>query len=438
MQVSVEELGGLERRLVVQVPSAKVEQEIESRLQSLSRKVKLDGFRPGKVPLKVVKRMYGPQVRQEVLGDMVEKSFQEAVSERKLRPASGPRIEPRQVVEGQDLEYVATFEVVPEIEVGGFESIAVERPAASVTDADVDAMLETLRKQRTNWVPVERSAQSGDRVTITFEGKIDGADFPGNKGDDVPVIIGAGGMLKDFEDGVLGMTTGETKTLDVTFPADYHAAEVAGKVAQFTVRASAVAEPNLPTVDEEFAKAFGVEDGGVDALRQALKENMERELAQGIKAAVKRQVMEGLLSANPIDLPKVLVSEEIDRLAQQAGFPAASGEAEEAAKIKSSIFETEARRRVALGLLISRLVSAHDIKLDSARVLDHVRAMAATYQEPDEVAQWYLKNPQALEGVRALALEDTVVEWLLERAQVTEQPSSFDAVMRPGRPPASV
>ncbi|HMV39164.1 MAG TPA: trigger factor [Plasticicumulans sp.] len=436
MQVSVEELGGLERRLTVQLPAARIEQEIEQRLQDLSRRVKLDGFRPGKVPLKVVKRMYGGQVRQEVLGELMQSSFQEAVSGQNLRPAAGPQISPSAAAEG-DFAYAATFEVLPEFELQGFEGIAVERPVAEVSDADIDSMLETLRKQRTVWTPVERPAQTGDRVTVSFEGTIDGVAFPGGKGDDVPVVLGAGGMLPDFENGLIGIAAGEAREIAVSFPEGYHAQELAGRTARFALNAGVVAEPSLPPVDEEFAKAFGVEDGSVESLRAALRDNMTRELGQGIKTRVKKQVMDALLAANPIELPKVLVTEEIDRIAQQAGFPAASAGNAEADKIKEGVFAEEARRRVALGLLISKLVVQEKLTADPARVVEQLTTMASTYQDPNEVMQWYLKNPQAMEGLRALALEDTVVDWVLARASVTEQPSTFDAVMRPAPAPAA-
>ena len=436
MQVSGEERGGLERRLTVQLPAARIEQEIEQRLQDLSRRVKLDGFRPGKVPLKVVKRMYGGQVRQEVLGELMQSSFQEAVSGQNLRPAAGPQISPSAAAEG-DFAYAATFEVLPEFELQGFEGIAVERPVAEVSDADIDSMLETLRKQRTVWTPVERPAQTGDRVTVSFEGTIDGVAFPGGKGDEVPVVLGAGGMLPDFENGLIGIAAGEAREIAVSFPEGYHAQELAGRTARFALNAGVVAEPSLPPVDEEFAKAFGVEDGSVESLRAALRDNMTRELGQGIKTRVKKQVMDALLAANPIELPKVLVTEEIDRIAQQAGFPAASAGNAEADKIKEGVFAEEARRRVALGLLISRLVVQEKLTADPARVVEQLTTMASTYQDPNEVMQWYLKNPQAMEGLRALALEDTVVDWVLARASVTEQPSTFDAVMRPAPAPAA-
>lgn len=431
MQVSVEELGGLERRMTVQIPAQQIEQEIQNRLQSLSRKVRLDGFRPGKVPVKVVKRMYGPQVRQEVVSELLQSSFQDALVQEKLNPAGGPKIEPKSMEEGGDLEYSVTFEVFPEFEVSNIEALKVERPVVEVTEADIDAMLETLRKQRTEWDPVELPAQAGHRVKITFEGKLDGEDFPGSKGEDVPVVLGAGVMIKDFEDRLLGLKAGDETEFDLTFPEDYHAKELAGKTVHFSVKVNTVAEPKLPEIDDEFATVFGIEEGGVDGLRKAVKENMERELDERIKSIVKRQTMKKLLEANAIPVPQTMVNEEIDRLAQQTAG-AKKGE-EQSAEAKAAMFEEEARRRVALGLLISRLIASNDIRPDSARVRTKLEAIASSYEEPEKVVQWYYQNPRLLESIQTLALEDQVVDWLLGRAEVVDKPSSFDAIMKPSQ-----
>lgn len=430
MEVSVEKLSDLERRITVKVPAEQIEQEIQNRLQSLSRKVRLDGFRPGKVPVKVIKRMYGPQVRQEVVSDLLQSSFQDALVQEKLHPAGGPKIEPKSLEEGKNLEYSVTFEVFPEFGVTGIEGLKLERPVTKVSEADVDAMLEILRKQRTEWNPVERPAQEGDRLNITFEGKLDGEDFPGNKGEDVPVVLGAGVMIKDFEERLLGLKSGDEAEFDVAFPEDYHAEDLAGKTVHFSVRVNAIAEPKLPEINDEFATTFGIEKGGVDSLRKAIKENMERELDERIKSSVKRQTMEKLLEANPIPVPQTIINEEIERLAQQA--TGAKGD-EQSVEAKAAMFEGEARRRVALGLLISRLVATNDIKPDSARVRAKVEAIASSYEEPAKVIQWYYQNPQLLESIRALALEDQVVDWLLERAEVVGKPSSFDAIMKPSQ-----
>lgn len=433
MQVSVEELGGLERRITVQVPAEKIDKEIQNRLLSLSRRVKVDGFRPGKVPFKMVKRLYGSQVRQEVLGDVLQSSFQDALHQENLRLVGGPTIEPKSMDEGVDMEYSATFEVFPEFELNGTEGLKVERPTAEITEADIDAMLETLRKQRTLWNDVDRASQQGERVTVDFEGKVDGQDCPGNQGENMPVVLGAGTRLKEFEDKLVGLRVGDEAEFDVTFPGNYHVQELAGKQTHFLVKVKAVAEPSLPEVNDEFAAGFGIKEGGVEGLRKALRENMERELREGIKTIVKRQLMQGLWDANDIPLPQVMINREIDQLAKQMGFPesAKAKEHKQAAAFKAQLFGPEARRRVALGLLISRLVATQQIKLDEAHVRERLASIASTYEEAAEVVQWYGSNPQALEGIRAMALEDQVVDWLLERAAVSDKPSSFDKIMRP-------
>lgn len=423
MQVSVEELDGLERRMTVQVPAERIEQEVQSRLTSLSRSVKLHGFRPGKVPFKVVKRMYGPQVRQEVMNELLKSSFQDALLQEKLRPVSGPKIEPKPIEEGGNLEYSATFEVLPEFELAGIDGLRVEHPKAEVTEADIDTMLENLRKQRIVWHDVERVSQQGDRVTISFEGKLDGEDFPDNKGENVPVVIGEGNLIKDLEEALIGLKAGDKTEFDVTFPPAYHVKDLAGKTVHFKVNVDAVAEGSLPEVDEEFAASFGIKEGGVEALRQGLRKNMEHELQERIKVMVKQQVMQGLLDANTIPLPQAMVDAEIEHLSNQANYLAG-------AEAKSPIAD-EARRRVALGLIVAQVMAANNIKLDNTRLYGRLEALASAYQDPAEVIQWYQQNPHALEAVRTLALEDQVVDWLLARAQVVDKPSSFDEVMKP-------
>lgn len=435
MQVSVEALSDLERRVTVQVPAEKLAKEIEDRLLSLSRRVKVDGFRPGKVPLKLVKRMYGDQVRYEAVGELMEHSLHEALLQEKLNPLGGPKIEPKALEDGQDLEYSATFEVMPEFDPTGFENIAVERPTAEITEQDVDNMLQNLRQQRATWREVERPAAESDRVRIDFEGAIDGQNFAGGKGENVNVVLGKGSMLKDFEDRLIGLSAGAGTEFDLTFPENYQVKEIAGKTARFQVKLHAVEETVLPEVDDAFAASFDVKDAGVAGLRQSLRENMERELRDGIKASVKRQVMQGLLDANPIPVPKVLVETEIEHLARQLYFPADAKD-EKTQRLKAQLFEPEARRRVSLGLLISRLATAQQIKVDERRVQNYLETMASTYQEPAEVMRWYEKTPKALDNVRALALEDQIVDWLMERARVTEKTSTFAEIMTPAKQPA--
>ena len=430
MQVSVETLSDLERRVTVQVPAERLAKEVQDRLLSLSRRVKVDGFRPGKVPLKLVKRMYGDQVRYEAVTELMEHSLHEALVLEKLNPLGGPKIEPKNLEDGQDLEYCATFEVMPEFDPTGFDNIQVERPMAEITEQDVDNMLQNLRQQRAVWNEVERPATEGDRVRIDFEGAIDGQNFTGGKGDNVSVVLGKDSMLKDFEDRLAGLSAGAQTEFDLTFPEDYQVKAVAGKTARFQVKLHAVEEVILPEVDDAFAESFDVKERGVAGLRQSLRENMERELRDGIKATVKRQVMQGLLDANPIPVPRVLIETEIEHLARQLHFPADAKD-EKTQQLKTQLFEPEARRRVALGLLISRLAAAREIKVDDQRVRNYLETMASTYQEPAEVLRWYEQTPQALDNVRTLVLEDQILDWLLERARVTEKASTFAEIMAP-------
>ena len=435
MQVSVETLNDLERRVTVQIPAETFAKEIQDRMQSLSKTVRVDGFRRGKIPLKVIKRLYGDQVRQEVAGKLVESSLREALVQEKLNPLNGPKIEPQPLEEGRDFEYSATFEVLPEFEPAGFEQIQVELPVAEVTEQDVDNMIETLRQQRAVWNVVERPARAGDRVRVDFEGKIDGQDFVGGKGDNARLLLGKGELIKEFEEQLIGQMAGAEIAFDLTFPPDYYVSEVAGKLARFQVKFHAVEEAHLPEVNDAFIASLDVKEGGITALRQALRENMERELRNGIKARVKRQVMRGLLEANPFPLPRALVAAEIENLAKQTRFPVESDD-EKTQKIKQRWLAVEACRRVALGLLISRLVATQQIELDSQRVQDHLKSITVSYENPAEVLGWYEQTPWALDGVRALVLEDQVVDWVLERARVTQSPSTFAEIMNPARLPA--
>ena len=434
MQVSVETLNDLERRVTVQVPAERVTKEIQDRLVAMSRKVKVAGFRPGKVPLKIMQRMYGNQVRYEAVSELMEHSLRDALAQEKLNPLGSPNIEPRVLEEGQALEYSATFEVIPEFEPSGFENIKVERPVAEVTEEDVDRMIENLRQQRTIWTAVERPARDGDRVRFDFEGKIDGQDFAGNKGENNQIVLGGKNLLPDFEAQLIGLSPGAETEFDLTFPQEYQAAEVAGKTAHFQVKLHGVEEAHLPELDEAFAAGFDIKEGGVPALRQALRENMERELRDGIQAATKRQVMQGLLDSNVIPLPQVLIGAEVEHLADQLRFPPGKDN-EKIQQLKSQLFETEARRRVALGLLISKLAASQDIQVDEQRVQARLDAFASTHEEPTEVLRYYEQTPNALENVRALVLEDQIVDWVLERAQVTEKASTFAEIMVPSQQP---
>lgn len=430
MQVSVESTGGLTRRMKVSVPADRIDQEVEKRLKRMSRSVRIKGFRPGKVPFGVVQRQYGPQVRQEVVGDVVQSTFYEAVVQQKLRPAGNPSIEPEDATDGS-FGYIATFEVYPEIEPAPLAGVKIEKPVAQVADEDVERMIENLRKQRRSFEPVERAAAQGDRVVMDYKGTIEGQDFPGNQAQDVPIELGSGRMIEGLEAGLVGAKAGETRTLDLKFPEEYHFKEVAGKPVQFEVTVKAVQESRLPEVDEAFAKALGVE-GGAQVLRAEVRANMERELAQGLNTRTKRAVMDKLLELNKLDVPAALVDGEASRLAQQMHQQlVAQGAQPQDVKMDPSMFRPEAARRVALGLILAEIIRRQGFKADPAKVREAVDNVAASYERPEEVVKWYYAEKGRLTDLESANLEDQVVQWALEQADVVEQPTTFQEVMSP-------
>lgn len=428
MQVTLETAEGLLRRLSVQVPAAQVDEAVEQRLKDLARRVRMDGFRPGKAPLPVVRQRYGKQARDEVVGDLIQRTYVNAVTEQKLRPAGGPRITEVDMIAGEGLRYVAEIEVYPEITLADLSAIAIERPKAEIGEADVDAMIENLRKQRITYNTVERAAAEGDRVIVDFKGSIDGEPFDGSSANDMPVELGKGMLLKDFEAPIVGMKAGESKTIEVTFPEDYRAEHLAGKKASFDITVKSVAEPMLPEVDDAFCAAFGVKEGGVEALRGEVRKNMERELAQSIKRRVKQQVMDGLLAINEVPLPKALVEEEAQSLRQQFSQQMRGAKADQ---LPLDIFKPEAERRVKLGLLVAELMKGEGLKVDAARVDALLDDIAASYEDPAEVKVYYKSHPELMQNLEALAAEDLVVEHVLAKAKVTDKPMSFDEVVKP-------
>jgi len=432
MQVSVETTAGLERRMSIEVPSDRIETEVQSRLRNLARTTRIKGFRPGKVPMKVLERQYGGQVRSEVLGEVMQSSFYEAVTKEQLRPAGAPQIEPQSLEPGKDLQFTATFEVFPEITLAPLDGVEFEKTVAEVTDADIDKMIETLRKQRASWSEVERAAQDGDRVTVDFTGTIDGEAFGGNEGKGVPVTIGGKRMIDGFEEGLVGAKAGDELTLNLAFPAEYGHKEVAGKPVQFAVTVQKVEEAALPEVDAEFVHAFGVESDSVDDLRQEIRQSMERELEQKVKASVKQQVMDKLLEINTIDVPAALVREEAESLAQQMRQNMHVPQGKSGVDLDSGMFEEEARRRVTLGLLLAELVQVNEIKVDPAQVREAVEKIAATYEQPEQVINWYYGDKGRLREVESVVLEDQVVDWVLGHGQVSEKTAGFDELMNLG------
>jgi trigger factor len=430
MQVSVETTGALERRMEVQVPAERVEKAVDERLQKLSRTVRLKGFRPGKVPVKVVRQQFGQQVRQEVLGDVMQSTFNEAVVQENLVPATGPRIEPINLEQGSDLKYRAVFEVLPQVKLAPIENIEVAKPTAEVTSADVDAMIQNLREQRPTYTAVEREAQDTDRVAVDFVGTLNGQPFEGGQGENVSIILGAGRMLADFEKGVRGAKAGDQKTVDVTFPANYGAPNLAGQTAQFQISIKSVEERTLPELDDEFCKSYGVESGGLERLREEVEDNMRRELSDAVRARVKKQIMDSLLTANPLDLPKSLVDSQIRELQIDAGRRMGAQDASQLPPADG--FIEQARRRVALSLLINEVIKTGDIKLDASKVQTRFEELAMQFPDPNQAFQTYRANPQIQRQVEASVLEDQVVDWVLERAKATEQSSSFKELMNFG------
>ncbi|HIQ52182.1 MAG TPA: trigger factor [Pseudomonas pachastrellae] len=433
MQVSVETTSGLERRMTVGIPADRIQNEVNKRLQQTAKRARVDGFRPGKVPMSVIRKRFGASAHQEVIGEVIQSSFYEAVMQEKLNPAGAPSVEPKSMEEGKDFEYIATFEVYPEVALAGFEDISVERLESEVTDADVDTMLDTLRKQNTRFEAVERAAENGDQVTIDFVGKIDGEAFQGGTANGTNLVLGSGRMIPGFEEGLVGAKAGDSLTLNVTFPEDYQNLDLAGKAAEFETTVQAVAAPVLPELDDEFFAQFGVTEGGLDGFRAEVRKNMERELRQAIKTKVKAQVMDGLLESNTVEVPKALISSEIDRLREQAAQQF-GGANFDVSQLPAELFEEQAKRRVSLGLIVAEVVKQNDIKPDNDRVRAMVEELASAYQEPEQVVNWYYQNEQQLGEIQSVVLEEQVVDTVLQKAQVTDKKVAYEEAVKPAQP----
>lgn len=420
MQVSLTTTGGLERRLEVAVPGDQVNTEVESRLKQLSRTARLKGFRPGKAPYSVIQKQFGEQVRNEVVGDLIRSSYVEAVNQEKLSPAGGPRIE---LQPGGDLKYTATFEVLPEVRLAPIEEIAVERPSAKVEDSDIDAMIESMRKQRPVFNVVERAAQDTDRVTIDYTSRVGDAALKDGEGKDVSFIIGAGRVMKELEEAVKGARAGDTRSATVDFPAEHPNKELAGKQAVFDLTLKQVEEQVLPEVNDEFIAAFGVNEGGVDALRTEVRQSMNRELDDLIRNRLRTQVLEALYAANKFDVPKALIEEQIQQL--QVDMARRANITDPKLLPPANTFEESARRRVALGLILGEIVKNENLKVDRERVQSRLNDIAAAYPNADEVRRAYLQNADAMRQIESAVLEDQVVDWVVEKAKITEKPSTF-------------
>lgn len=429
--MQTENVSSLERRLDLAVPLAQFEAEVQKRIHKLARTVKMHGFRPGKVPLKVVAQQHGPEVRQEVLSESIQQRFAQAVKEQNLNVAGYPRIEPKPAEEGvQNMVFSAVFEVYPQVVLGDVGAMKLERPEVSVSEADIDKTIEILRKQRVVYTPVERAAASGDQVNIDYHGTLDGVEFKGGQAKGYTLVVGEGHALKDFEYPIIGMNPGENKSFPLTFPENYHAEDLAGKSVNFEVKLNSVAEAKLPEVDADFAKSLGIDDGDLAEMRAEVRKNVEREVKRRVQAKIKEQAMKLLVEAATLELPQALIEMEIERLQRYAAEDMGTrGLKMTESSFPASMFVDQAQQRVRLGLVLAEVVQANKLVADPAQVRILVDEYAESYEHPEEVVAWYYSSPERLAEVESLALEGSVVNWVLDRAKVVEQAISFDELM---------
>ena len=438
MQVSIETLTGLERRMTIEVPAEQVESQVRSRLQEAAKTFNMKGFRKGKVPVKVIKNRFGDGVRQEVVGEVISQSWVEAVTKENVKPAGQPSIEPKNLEEGQNLEFIATFEVYPEIELKDFSGVTIEKKQADILDADIDKMIETLREQRKTFKEVDRKSQEGDQVNVDFVGSVDGEKFDGGEAKGTNLILGSKRMIPGFEEGLVGVSGGESLTLPVTFPEDYQNKELAGKKAEFAITVNNVSEPTLPELDDDFFSSFDVAEGGLDAFRTEVRANMTRELKNANRNNIKNQVIEGLLEIHEVDAPKALIANEINGLRQQAMQQFGGGQNIDPSMLPDDLFAEQAERRVILSLVMSEIVSKNDLKPDADTVRGLIEEMAESYEKPEDVVKWYYSDKDQLANIEAMALEDAVIDMVIEKAKVTESNVSYEEALKPVAKPEAV
>lgn len=432
MQVSVETTQGLERRLTITVPAAAISTEVDKELKQIARNRRVDGFRPGKAPVAMIKKMFGLSVLQDVASRQMQNHFYQAIIANKLTPAGAPTFAPGQLAEGKDLEFAATFEVYPEVQLNALDKIEVTKPVVEITAEDLETMLGTLRKQHATWAKTEAAAASGDRVIIDFVGSIDGEEFEGGKASDFTLELGQGRMIPGFEDGIIGKKAGEEVTVEVTFPAEYHAENLKGKAASFAVTVKAVEAQQLPEVNDEFAKLFGLAEATVDALKVEVKKNMERELNNSIKARVKDQVIKGLLATHEVEVPQALIESEIDVLRRQALQRFGNNlDPKQLPELPAALFTEQAKDRVKVGLLLGEVIKTNSLQVEDARVQSLIETVASAYEDPQEVIQYYNSNKELLQGMRNVALEEQAIDLVLTKAKVTEEKAKFDEIMNP-------
>lgn len=431
MQVSVETTQGLERKMTIAVPQEQVETAVNSRLQEAARSVNLKGFRKGKVPMKVVRNRFGKGVRQEVVGELMSRSYYEAINQEKLKPAGQPRIEPGNLEEGSDLEFTAFFEVYPEIALPDFTKIEVQKVVADVSEADIDEMIETLRQQRQTWQVVERAAADKDLVNIDYTGSLDGVEFEGGKAAGSKLILGSERMIPGFEAGIIGKAAGDTFTLNLQFPAEYHNKDLADKQVEFALTLNSVSEQALPAINEEFFKSFGVDEGGLEAFREEVANNMKRELKAASRNKLKNKIMDALIGLVNIDIPQALIAGEIDQLRQQAMQQFGRGQKIDPSLLPDDLFAEQAKRRVALGLVLGEVIQQQKLRADPAKVREAVEELAATYESPDEVVNWYYGNKDQLATVEGAVMEDQVFDYIIGQAQISDNKVSYQVAIKP-------